>query len=245
MNTVLVVGERPEQATALAASLGILGIEAMASARDFKLAMRSLVAHRISLIVLDVDESAESRTFFEMIHEIVTVPIIARGPMSKTDLVISYLERGAVDYCGRATPPALLAAKIQTLTRSKADSSDGADSVLLVGDLAIDLRNRTVVRGTTEVSLTRLEFRLLSVLAEKIGRPCTREELLLRVWGEDFASCSHYLRLYIGYLRQKLEDDPSKPRLLINEWGYGYRLTEPNRSHKQRVGRPALRLAQG
>ena len=244
MIMVLVVGERPEQANALAESLGILGIEAVASAKDWKLATRALVAHRISLILIDVDRSEESKTFFDTMRDLSALPILVRGPMSKTDLIISYLERGAIDYCGRTTPPIVLAAKIQSFVRSE-PAAVAADTIVCAGDLAIDLGHRRVLKGSTEISLTPIEFRLLSVLAENFGRPCTHKELLEHVWGKDVTHCAHYVRLYIGYLRQKLEDNPARPRLLINEWGYGYRLTEPKPTRKKLSVRAALRLVQG
>ncbi|HUF52947.1 MAG TPA: response regulator transcription factor [Dehalococcoidia bacterium] len=244
MKTVLVIGERPEQANALAQSLGILGVEAIASARDLKLVVRSLLSHDTALIVMDVDASEDSRAFFEMLCELSDLPVIVRGPMSNSDLVIAFLERGALDYVGKTTTPAVLAAKIHPLLRSnEASSAAEMSSVINVGEITIDLQRRVVFRGLEEIALTPLEFRLLSVLAENAGRPCAHKKLLESVWGADFLDCSHYLRLYIGYLRQKLEDDPRRPKLLLNEWGYGYRLAEPKAS--KRGARAVLRLAQG
>ncbi len=98
------------------------------------------------------------------------------------------------------------------------------------------------MKGTDEISLTPLEFRLLKELATNKGRPCRHKDLLKTVWGEDFTNCSHYLRLYVGYLRQKLEDNPRRPRMLLTEWGYGYRLVEPKADKRVR-GRTSLRLA--
>jgi len=242
VNTVLVVGGKPEQANALAASLGILGVEAIASARDVRLAVRSLVAHRISLIVLDIDSSAQSREFFVTLHELTDLPIMARGATADTDQIISYLELGAVDYIGKSTPPTVLAAKIQSQLRSVAAGLPASPGVVHAGELTIDLHSRTVLKGAEEVALTPLEYRLLSVLAQNVGKACAREELLEKVWGRDFTNCAHYLRLYIGYLRQKLEQEPSRPRLLMNEWGYGYRLIDPGLVVKRRRV-PSLRFA--
>lgn len=241
MDTVLMVSERPEQASALAERLGLLGMETIPSSREWKLAVRALVAHPISLILLDVDASAESLSFFDMMRELSDVPIMVRGSMSDTEQVICYLERGACDYTSKATSPAVLVAKMQSLIRS-AQASMRSVSLVVAGDVSIDLANRSVFNGTNEVSLTPLEFRLLGVLAENVGRACKREDLLKRVWGDDFTSCSHYLRLYIGYLRQKLEADPKRPQLLLNEWGYGYRLVQPRQGKQAGLGRAALRL---
>lgn len=242
MNMVLVVNKRPEQANALAESLGILGVDAVTSALDSKLAIRALVAHQVQLILIDVDASAEGLAFCDTVRDLSPATVLVRGPLSRTDLALAYLERGAADYCGKTTPPAVLAAKIKSLTRMEPDASLG--KIVFAGDLAIDLQNRRVLRGTTEISLTPLEFRLLAVLAQNIGRPCSHRELLARVWGEHFTNCAHYVRLYIGYLRQKLEDDPGRPRLLLNDWGYGYRLAERGLASTKAPATNALRLAQ-
>jgi two-component system KDP operon response regulator KdpE len=226
VKTVLVVGERPEQANALAETLGMLGLEAVASANDRGLVVRTLVAHHPSLIVIDVNASDESLSTFETIRDLSEVPIVVRGPMANASLVISYLEHGAADFTARTTPPAILAAKINNMLKLESDANRYS-SKILVGDLTIDLNRRIVLKGAERICLTPIEFRLLKALAEDLDRPCTHKDLLERVWGSDFTDSPHYLRIYIGYLRQKLEDNPRRPRLLINEWGYGYRLREP------------------
>ncbi len=242
MNVVLVVGERPEQANALAERLGILGIESIPCARDWKLAVRSLMTHNVSLILLDVDASEDSLAFFEILTDVSDVPVIARGVMADTDNVVSYLESGAADFVGRTIRPPVLAAKIQSLLRS-VQSNGSVPGSIEIGEVSIDLRSRTVTKGAAEVSLTPLEYRLLRELATNKGRPCRHKDLLKTVWGEDFTNCSHYLRLYVGYLRQKLEDNPRRPRMLLTEWGYGYRLVEPKAACRSVRGRASLRLA--
>ena len=86
------------------------------------------------------------------------------------------------------------------------------------------------------VPLTPTEFRILRVLAERPGAVCTNRMVLEQVWGEEFADCTHYLRLYIGYLRKKLEEDPRHPRLLVTEWGVGYRLIPDSWSRPAELG---------
>lgn len=240
MNVVLVVGERPEQASALAERLGVLGLEAIPSAREWKLAVRCLTSHKVSLILLDVDRSRGSRRFFELLREVVDIPIIARG-VSSAEEAIWYLDNGAADYMPRTTPPTVLVAKIRTFLRGFQPETAGG--FIRLGDLVIDLDRYSVTRRGEPVALTPIEFRLLRVLAENAGRVCSHQMLLDRVWGEDFLDCSHYLRLYIGYLRQKLEDDPRRPQILLTEWGHGYRLVEPHVAEPKKLPRPAFRVA--
>jgi len=226
VNVVLVVGRGPDQSSALAERLGLLGVEAIPCARDWKLAVRSLMAHDVSLILLDVDDSEDSLALFEILDEVSDVPVIVRGVIADTDNVVSFLESGAADFVGRTTPFPILAAKIQTLLRS-AGANGSSPALIEVGEVTIDVQRRMVMKGTREISLTPLEYRLLKELAANKGRPCGRKDLLKSVWGEDFTDCSHYLRLYVGYLRQKLEDNPRRPRMLLTNWGFGYRLVEP------------------
>lgn len=241
MNVVLVVGERPEQASILAERLGVLGLEAIPSAKEWKLAVRCLTSHKVSLILLDVDGSKGSRRFFELLCEVTETPIVARGGVSSPDDAIWYLDNGATDYVTRTVPPQVLAAKIKLLMRGA--QSEASAGVIRLGALTVDLDRYSVTRSGEPISLTPLEFRLLRVLAENAGKVCSHQLLLDRVWGEDFLDCSHYLRLYIGYLRQKLESDPRRPTILLTEWGYGYRLMAPSLPEARTLPRPALRIA--
>jgi two-component system KDP operon response regulator KdpE len=92
------------------------------------------------------------------------------------------------------------------------------------GDLVIDREAKLVSKAGEQVSLTRTEYRLLDALAARVGQMAPHRFLLSTVWGDAFVDDTHYLRVYVGYLRQKLEDDPKHPQYLINEWGMGYRL---------------------
>lgn len=241
MNVVLVVGERPEQASILAERLGVLGLEAIPSAREWKLAVRCLTSHKVSLILLDVDGNRGSRRFFELLREVTEIPIIARGSGSSPDDAIWYLDNGAADYIARTIPPPVIVAKVKSFLRSA--QPEAPAGLIRVGTLAIDLDRYSVTRSGEPIPLTPIEFRLLRVLAENAGKVCSHQLLLDRVWGEDFLDCSHYLRLYIGYLRQKLEEDPKRPNTLLTEWGYGYRLVAPSLPEAKPLSRPALRIA--
>src|SRR3990170_3864168 len=145
VNVVLVVGERPEQASVLAERLGVLGLETIPSAREWKLAVRCLTTHKVSLILLDVDRNRGSRRFFELVREVTDTPIIARGSASSPDDAIWYLDNGAADYIPRTTPPALLAAKIKSFLRSA--QRERSDGFIRLGDLLIDLDRYSVTRS--------------------------------------------------------------------------------------------------
>ncbi len=224
MNTVLVVGERPEHALALSESLGILGMEAYPCAREWKLAVRSLTSRPVDVVLLDVNSAQESRQFFELMAELTDLPIVARASHPNADDTVWYLDHGAADYVSHKMAAAVLAAKLKSICKRNAQEQH---AVIQLGDLEIELDAHSVRKGGQTIALTPIEFRLLTALAENVGKACSRKQLLERVWGEDFRECSHYLRLYIGYLRQKLERNPHRPRVILTEWGYGYRLLAP------------------
>jgi two-component system KDP operon response regulator KdpE len=229
MHRVLVVGERPEEAKALAFRLGLYGFEAAPSAGDVALALRSLISFQPEAVVLDLRSSA--RETFRLLERVAPIPIFVVGDGTGDDLVW-YLEGGAADFLPRPVSPVLLSARLNSVLRRLRDNGHG---VIAVGDLQIDLGRHQVRREDSLVPLTPTEFRLLQVLAENAGKACSHAYLLERVWGADFQHCSHYLRLYVGYLRQKLEVDPKNPVLFLTEWGVGYRLA----AERSRVRAPA------
>ena len=241
MNRVLVIGEKPEEATALAVRIGLAGFESAPSASELGLALRSAYAFKPDAIVLDTFASEASRHLFQMLDQVSQAPTIVIGDAGADDDVVWYLEAGAVAYLPRPVSPKLLAARLATLFRRTAHTEES--SVIHAGPVSIDLPRRRIEKNGTIVSLTPIEFRLLQTLAEHAGRAVGQRFLLERVWGDDFAQCAHYLRLYVGYLRQKLEDNPRKPRLLITEWGVGYRLIADQKRDTVPVAQPTPRTA--
>ena len=98
-----------------------------------------------------------------------------------------------------------------------------ADPTYTFGDVQVDLASRRIMRGEEEIHLTPIEFRLLAVLLNNHGKVLTQRQLLAQVWGPNAVEHSHYLRIYMGHLRQKLETGPARPRHLLTETGIGYR----------------------
>jgi len=117
-----------------------------------------------------------------------------------------------------------LGARLRALARRVEAASEASGRRWQSGELAIDFDARVIRRRGAEVSLSPTEFNLLAVLAEQPGRVVTSLELLTRVWGPEYRDDVQYVRLYIGYLRAKLEDNPRQPTVILNHWGVGYRL---------------------
>ena len=159
-----------------------------------------------------------------------TVPIIVLSARTDEADKIAALDAGADDYLTKPFGLGELLARVRAnLRRPREVTADGRagddeSSVFCFGDVQVDRHARLVRRAEAEVHLTRTEYRLLSVLITNAGRVLTHRQLLREVWGPSHADQSHYLRIYMGHLRQKLEVDPTQPQHLLTETGVGYRL---------------------
>jgi two-component system KDP operon response regulator KdpE len=155
------------------------------------------------------------------------VPIIVLSARVAEGDKISALDAGADDYLTKPFGVGELLARVRaTLRRQRQPAADSAGLVHF-GEVSVDLQNRRVSKGGQNVHLTPTEYRLLSVLVSNAGRVMTNPQLLRAVWGPSQSENGHYLRIYMGHLRHKLEDDPAQPRYLLTETAVGYRLQLP------------------
>ncbi len=159
------------------------------------------------------------------------VPIIVLSARSDELDKIAALDAGADDYLTKPFGVGELLARVRAnLRRPRAAGGElqagggASDAVFRFGDVQVDRMARVVRRGGDEVHLTPIEYRLLTVLIANVGRVLTHRQLLREVWGPAHSDQSHYLRIYMGHLRQKLEPDPAQPRHLLTEIAVGYRL---------------------
>lgn len=155
-----------------------------------------------------------------------TVPIIVLSARTDEAEKVKALDAGADDYLTKPFGSAELLARIraQLRRRSLATESNTNNGLYTFGEITVDLPKRLIFRDSKPVHLTPIEYRLLSVLIRNAGRVVTQRQLLKDVWGPAFIESSHYLRIYMGHLRQKLEADAAQPMYLITETGVGYRL---------------------
>ena len=157
------------------------------------------------------------------------VPIIVLSARSDETDKIAALDAGADDYLTKPFGTGELLARVRAnLRRPRNAATDGAvledDPVFRFGDVEVDRTARIARRAGKEVHLTPIEYRLLGVLMANAGRVLTHRQLLREVWGPSHVDQSHYLRIYMGHLRQKLEVDPTQPQHLLTETAVGYRL---------------------
>lgn len=141
--------------------------------------------------------------------------------------VVKALELGADDYLRKPFEVPVLLAKIRTLLRRNGQQVPGESFVYDDGRLLVDLDKRQVELNGTPVQLTPTEFRLLATLLRNVGRVVPHEELIREVWGLEGSASLASLKVYIHYLRRKIEDRPREPYYLLAEWGVGYRFREP------------------
>ncbi|MBM3115075.1 two-component system response regulator KdpE [Jeongeupia naejangsanensis] len=153
------------------------------------------------------------------------VPVLVLSARTQESDKVAALDAGADDYLTKPFGVAELMARVRVLLRRHArQDASSRDGKVTVGDVEIDLVAREVSRGGEALHLTPIEYRLLSVLIRHAGKVLTHRQLLLEVWGPAYVEHSHYLRIYMGHLRQKLEADPAQPQHLLTETGVGYRL---------------------
>ncbi|MDC7704194.1 two-component system response regulator KdpE [Vogesella indigofera] len=154
------------------------------------------------------------------------VPVIVLSARVDEVDKIAALDAGADDYLTKPFGVGELQARVRALQRRRSgDGSESNGSLVSLGDaVTVDLANRSVSRDGEPVHLTQLEYRLLATLLAHRGKVLTHRQLLQEVWGPGYVEHSHYLRIYMAHLRQKLEADPAQPRFLRTETGVGYRL---------------------
>ena len=153
-----------------------------------------------------------------------SVPIIILSARSQEGDKISALDAGADDYLVKPFGVGELLARIRVALRHVFTSTKGEEGIFSVAELKVDMLHRKITVGDTEVHLTPIEYRLLTVLIKHAGKVLTHRMLLNEVWGPAYVERAHYLRIYMGILRHKLEQDPARPRFLLTEVGVGYRL---------------------
>ena len=152
-------------------------------------------------------------------------PIVICSASGRESDIVEALEAGADDYLATPVRPVELLARLRAAMRrtNHAETNQHRKDRLLAGDLEIRLDEHRAYHKGAPVDLSPIEFRLLSCLVAEAGGVVTHAKLIAKVWGPEYVDCRHYLRLYVRYLRGKIEDDPRDPKLILSEWGVGYR----------------------
>ncbi|MEK0317219.1 response regulator [Cohnella sp. 56] len=175
------------------------------------------------LVLLDLGlPDMSGMEVLKRIREWSSVPVIVLTSREREEDKIAALDAGADDYVTKPFGMGELLARLRVSLRHAAKSAD--EPILRFGSLSIDIAQRVVTLSGQQVKLTPKEYDLLRVLASHAGKVLTHRQLLQEVWGAGpYDADSHYLRVYIGHLRKKLEEDPTRPSMLVTEPGIGYR----------------------
>ena len=210
---------------------------------DGREGLRQLAHTQPDLVLLDIMmPEVDGWETCRRIREISSVPIIMLTAKSQELDIGRGLEMGADDYVTKPFDMSELKARIQSLLRRAKEMAPETKSPSVIDDgwLHIDLGKRVIKKAGRPVDLTPTEFRLLVALVQKVGCVIPHRQLLRQVWGSEYSEEVHYLKLYIRYLRQKLEKDPSDPQYLLTEWGVGYRFRDVNQGETDHLAQDKL-----
>ncbi len=181
------------------------------------------------LIILDLGlPDGDGIDFIKDVRRWSGVPIIVLSARVSEQDKIKALDAGADDYLSKPFGVGELQARVRATLRRQRQPGISLDGILEFGDIKVDMKARMVTKAGSMVHLTPTEYRLLMVLVSNVGRVVSNPQLLREVWGPSHSENGHYLRIYMGHLRQKLEDDPTQPRYLLTETAVGYRLLLPS-----------------
>ena len=220
---VLVVDDESRLVTLVRKNLESMGYK-VSTAADGKTAISLLELEDFDLVILDLMlPDIDGYDVCRQIREFSNVPIIILTARSDETEKVRGLDLGADDYLTKPFHAQEMLARVRAvLRRTRLPQQAKKQPILAVGDLCIDFARRQVTVRGARVKLSPTEYKLLYELATNAGRVLLHDELLRRVWGSEYRDEVEYLRVYIRYLRQKLEEDPARPRYILTEPGVGY-----------------------
>ncbi|HEV7477102.1 MAG TPA: response regulator [Burkholderiales bacterium] len=220
---ILVVEDEPEIRRFLRASLAAEGYRVVEAANGERGAIDA-GTHKPDMAIVDLGlPDLDGIEVIRRIRAWSTMPIVVLSARVQERSKIEALDAGADDYITKPFGVGELLARVRVALRNRARSGSG-EKILTLGKASIDLERRRAIRDGAEVRLTPVEFKLLVCLARHLGLVVTHRQLLGEVWGPAHTEHTHYLRVYMKGLREKLEADPARPKYLITETGVGYRL---------------------
>jgi len=220
---ILIVEDEPEIRRFLRAALGVEGYRVVESTTGRRGSIDA-GTHKPDLAIVDLAlPDVDGIEVIRRIREWSPMPIIVLSARVQEQSKINALDAGADDYVTKPFGVGELLARVRAALRNAVRPQSGKP-VLRFGSAEIDLEKRTANRDGGKIRLTPIEFRMLSTLAKHLGLVVTHRQLLAEVWGPTHEKDTHYLRIYMKQLRQKLEADPVQPRHLLTETGVGYRL---------------------
>jgi len=222
--TILIVDDELQIRRLLEITLSADGYKVLHSANG-KEGLIDAATHHPSLIILDLGlPDIDGQEILKKLREWYSKPVIILSVRNTEDEIIKALDNGANDYLTKPFRSRELLARIRAAIRFSEHNED--ETIFKFGSLTIDIVNHIAKKNDEILKLTTTEFSLLCLLAKNEGRVLTHQYILKEIWGYGYLEQTQYLRVFIAQLRKKIEDNPSKPTLLITESGIGYRFGE-------------------
>lgn len=195
-------------------------------ASDAKEGLTLAATHPPDLILLDIGlPDKNGHLLLQELREWYNKPIIMLSVQNSEEDIVSALDNGATDYLTKPFRTGELLARIRSAIRRSQNTEN--HSVVIAGELEIDLITRTVKKTGEMIKLTSTEYNLLALFAKNEGKVLTHQLLLKEIWGYSYQQETQYLRVFVGTLRKKIEDNPNHPEYIVTESGVGYRFQQP------------------
>jgi len=222
---ILIIEDDPQTRRFLKTTLSNRGWRII-EAENGKTGLAMIKSESPDLVILDLGlPDIDGISVTQRLRQLSDLPVLILSARSQEQNKIMALDAGADDYMTKPFGSGELHARLQALLR-RVTRSIGGSETFETGQLKVDLVRRKVFNAGNEVHITPIEYRLLSILIRHAGLVVTQRQLLKEVWGVEHIHDQHYLRIYMGQLRHKLEVNPARPRYLITEVGVGYRLVD-------------------
>lgn len=224
--TILIVEDEEHIATSLAGVLTDEGYNVF-TAGTLKEGLVEAATRSPDLVVLDLAlPDGDGLVILKEIRAYSMLPVIVLSAHINEEQKVQALDMGADDYLTKPFGISELLVRVRVQLRRKQDAADREnESIIKLGkDVEVDTDRKVVTKGGELVHLTKLELRLLLVMLSEPEKVLTQRYIVQKVWGSEYIEHPHYLRIYMGRLRNKIEDDPSNPSILLTESGVGYRL---------------------
>ena len=224
--TVLVVDDESRMVEFIAMNLELEGFHVVRAANGSG-ALEKATKEHPDLVLLDIMmPDMDGFETLQELREISSVPVIFLTAKSEEVDRIKGLDLGADDYITKPFSPKELVSRIRAVLRRTEPAAVTSSEIVVDDELRVNFNQRKVIVRGQEVRLRPTEYRLLYQLVTNAGKLLTHEVLLSRVWGAEYRDEDQYVRLYITYLRQKIEKDPKNPKYILSERGLGYRFKE-------------------
>ena len=227
---ILFIEDERKLAEAIGAGLKGYGYEVML-AHTGEAGLRHIREDAVDMILLDVMLPRVGG--LEVLREIrrngFKLPVLILTSKGSVDDRVRGLDSGADDYLTKPFGVGELLARVRAASRRRREAGADLGAIFEFGDVKIDMSLRTVHKDGAPVHLTPIEYRLLNLLIANSGKVLTHRQILREVWGPSHTEDGHYVRVYMGHLRQKLEDDPAQPKHILTETAVGYRLVQTAR----------------